>query len=236
VSAKVNIEEYPPLLIVSNGDEYLMPKRNDWTRTQLEREVKRLTAVTVPVNMLIKGQQRILCMTEMEGILREATLIGLGDCGCRTKLKRCDSPLDVCLTLDKDAQDAIKRGNAKGISLAEAFDVLKRSHEAGLVHIAYTFKGKEKPGLVCSCCSCCCQSMSALVRFGMPTAVVSSKYVANNNRETCISCGKCVERCQFKARHLEDGKMVFDAARCFGCGLCLTKCPTASISLIERAS
>lgn len=213
-----------------------MPKGNDWTKKQLEKEVKRLTAVTVPVNMLIKGQQRILCMTEMEGILKEARLIGLGDCGCRKLRKRCDSPLDVCLTLNKDAQDAIERGDARKISLAQALDVLKRSHKAGLVHIAYTFKGKEKPGLVCSCCSCCCQSMSALVRFGMPTAIVSSKYVASNKGETCISCGKCVERCQFKARHLENEKMIFDVTRCFGCGLCLTTCPTASISLIERAS
>lgn len=76
--------------------------------------------------------------------------------------------------------------------------------------------------------------MSALVRFGIPEAVVASKYVAVNNQETCTSCGTCVERCQFKARHLENGILIYSKARCFGCGLCVDTCPNKSISLVER--
>jgi len=213
-----------------------MVEKNDWTREELQKEISLHKAVTIPVNTRIKGQQRILDMTEMEKILKEAKLIAFGECYCRKTYKKCDGPLDVCLNLDKEAQEFINKGLAKKISLKEALEALRRSHEAGLVHITYTFEGKEKPEVICSCCSCCCHSMSALVRFGMPDAVIATKYISTNNSETCINCGKCVERCQFKARRLENGKMTFNRARCFGCGLCVSTCPTNSISLANRAA
>jgi Pyruvate/2-oxoacid:ferredoxin oxidoreductase delta subunit len=212
-----------------------MVKKTDWTKEELEKEyVNAMTAVTIPVNIHLEGQQRILDLSEMKKILRDAKLISLGECGCRKKWKNCDAPLDVCICLDTDAEDLIKEGLAKEITLEQALEALERSHEAGLVHIAYTFKGNEKPNIVCSCCSCCCHSMSALVRFGIPEAVVASKYVAVDNQETCTSCGTCIERCQFKARHSENGKLIYSKARCFGCGLCVDTCPSKSISLVER--
>lgn len=212
-----------------------MSERKDWTREELEEEyVNAMTAVTIPVNINIEGQQRILDLSEMKNILREAKLISLGECGCRKKMKRCDAPLDVCICLDKEAEDMIKDGLAEKATLEKAIEALERSHVAGLVHIAYTFEGNEKPGIVCSCCSCCCHTMSALVRFGIPEAVVASTYVAVNNSEACINCGTCVERCQFKARYLENDELVFDRAKCFGCGVCISTCPTKSISLARR--
>lgn len=211
-----------------------MSANNDWTREELEEDIGKITAVTIPVNIHIQGQQRILDLSEMKKTLREANLISLGECGCRKKVKRCDAPIDVCIGLDNKAEELIEKGLAKRTSLKEALEALERSHAAGLVHITYTFEGKEKPEYVCSCCSCCCQAMSALVRFGIPEAVVASKYIALNNPETCINCGTCVERCRFEARHLENEKMIFNKAKCFGCGLCVSTCPTNSISLVKR--
>jgi ferredoxin len=170
----------------------------------------------------------------MERTLREAKLVAIGECACRKKVHRCDSPVDVCFTLNDNAREFIEKGRAKKVTLNEALDALKRSHEAGLVHVTYTHHGKEKPEFICSCCSCCCLSLSGLIRFGMPDVVVASKYVAEHDPETCIDCGKCVERCQFKARWMEDGKMKYDRAKCFGCGLCVSTCPTNSSSLVPR--
>ncbi len=212
-----------------------MSAKDDWTKEELEEEyVNTMTAVTIPVNIHIEGQQRILDLSEMKEILREAKTISLGECGCRKKWKKCDAPLDVCISLDKEAEDSINSGLARKANLQQALDALERSHSAGLVHIAYIFEGNEKPDIVCSCCSCCCHSMSALIRFGIPDAVISSKYVAVNNQETCTNCGTCVERCQFKARHLKDDKLIYNKNRCFGCGVCVSTCPTESISLTKR--
>lgn len=213
-----------------------MSERDDWTKEELEKEyVSKMTAVTIPVNIHIEGQQRILDLSEMKKVITEAKLISLGECGCRKQLKRCDAPLDVCIGLDKKAEDMINKGLAKRVSLRQALEALKRSHASGLVHIAYTFKGDEKPVWVCSCCSCCCHSLGGLVRFGIPDAVVVSNHIAVNNPETCRNCGTCVERCQFRARYLKDGKLVHNDARCFGCGVCVSTCPTESISLVKRS-
>lgn len=211
-----------------------MVDKNDWTREEIEEEISSHTAVTIPVNSRIEAQQLILDLSEMKRILNEAKLIALGECYCRKKYQKCDGPIDVCLNLDKEAEEFMSKGLAKKVDLEEALEALRRSHEAGLVHIAYTFTGKEKPEVICSCCSCCCHSMSALVRFGMPEAVTVSKYIAANNPKTCVGCGTCVERCQFKARQLKNGKMTYNSSRCFGCGLCVSTCPTQSNSLVNR--
>jgi len=212
-----------------------MTDAEDWTREELMKEyVGQMTPVTIPVNISIHGQQTILDLTSVENILRDAEIITLEDCGCRAKWHKCDTPLDVCLSLDDEAREAMKRG-AKRISLAQALVVLQRSHQAGLVHLAYTFKDKEKPEVICSCCSCCCHSLGALVRFGIPDHVVASECIARQNYDTCDNCGTCVQRCQFQARGLNsDNKLVFNSSKCFGCGLCVSTCPTKSITLTKR--
>lgn len=209
---------------------------NDYTEKQLKKKTSYITAVTIPVNLRIDSKQRVFDLTETENILKEAGTISLGECYCRKKYKKCDRPLDVCIGLDERARNLIDKGSAREVSLPEALAALRRSHDAGLVHISYTSKGKKKPRHICGCCSCCCPSMSALVRFGMSDAVIPSKYISVTNPETCTDCGKCVQRCQFKARILANGRMNCESARCFGCGLCVTTCPTQSISLISRTN
>lgn len=191
-------------------------------------------AVTVPVNVRIEGRQKVLDLAAAEKVLCSARVVSLGNCGCRPKMKRCNAPLDVCLCLDKEAENLIKNGEAKAISVDEALRVLKRSHEAGLVHLAFTNRSDVKPWVICSCCSCCCHALSSLVRFGIPEAVAESERIALQDAEKCNDCGICVERCQFHARRMVDGKLLFEKAKCFGCGLCVSMCPTNAISLVER--
>lgn len=211
-----------------------MPQGKDWTRDELEEYISTMKAVTVPVDIRISGQHRVLDLDEVEQILTKANTISLGDCGCRKRVQKCNNPLDVCVGLDRKAEKMIQSGQAQEISLKSALEALERSHDAGLVHIAYTSKDGERPEYVCSCCSCCCHSMSAIVRFGLPDAVVYSKYVAVQEPKTCINCGTCVDRCQFGARVRENGKVTFNQAQCFGCCVCISTCSTGSISLTKR--
>ena len=193
-----------------------------------------MTAVTVPVNIRIEGKQKVLDLPTAENLLRKAKLISLGNCGCRTRMKKCNSPLDVCICLDKEAEDQIKNGQAKKASVEQALDALKRSHDAGLVHLTFTTKGDKQPFIICSCCSCCCHALSALLRFNIPYAVNVSDRIAAQNMEDCTNCGTCAERCQFGVRRMVDGKLVFDKDKCFGCGLCVTTCPNEAISFVKR--
>jgi len=69
---------------------------DDWTREELQKEyIEEMTAVTVPVNVSIHGQQTVLDMSSVENILRSAEIITVEDCGCRIKWHTCDAPLDA---------------------------------------------------------------------------------------------------------------------------------------------
>ncbi|MBN2334322.1 4Fe-4S binding protein [Candidatus Bathyarchaeota archaeon] len=193
-------------------------------------------AVTIPVNTEIAAEHRVYDQTEMKEILEQADKIAVQDCGCKTEYSNCDAPRDVCLSVNKEADLLVEKGlhGARLITVEEALDVLRRSHEAGLVHMAYTMKGEDKPGLICSCCPCCCHTLGSLVRNGVHTQILTSRYIAEDDMAKCDDCGDCVDRCVFQARRMEGGKLVYDETRCFGCGLCVSKCPTEAIRLVPR--
>ena len=189
------------------------------------------------MNIQIEADHRVLDFSEMQEILRSARRIALQDCGCKTEYGNCDAPREVCLNLDNEADYVLDKGtfNAKEIGLDEALRILERSHEAGLVHMAYIMKGDEKPGLICSCCNCCCHTLGGLLRYGIHTDVLTSTYIAEDNREKGINCGKCVERCVFNARNMKEGELIYDQSKCYGCGLCISTCPTQAITMTVRS-
>jgi len=50
-----------------------MPEKKDWTKEELKREyIDTMTAITIPVNISIEGQQRIFGIAEAKKILKQA--------------------------------------------------------------------------------------------------------------------------------------------------------------------
>ena len=200
---------------------------------QVAQAVDNYTARTIPVHVSIRARQVVLSEPEMEALLAQSELIAVGACDCRKEKSNCDGPLDVCLSLNESARRMVAEGKSHPVSTGEALDVLRRSHEAGLVHLAYR-QADEDIGVVCSCCACCCWFLNALKPFDYHDAVAESAYVAVFEPGRCTGCGICVERCQFGAWQSEDGEVRFAPARCFGCGLCASTCPASAITLVLR--
>ncbi len=211
-------------------------KKWGWSKEEVRKFVKEIQGVTVPVDISFRGNQKIMSSEQVEKLLRKASTIALAECECRAKVQACDAPRDVCLYLNEGAREHIKRGMGEKIDLKSAMSVLARSSEAGLVLVAYTDVGEKKsdPEYICSCCSCCCHAMIALQRYGFNEAIVSSDMIAQQHDETCTDCGACVDKCQFNARKMVDGKLVFASQKCFGCGLCVGECGSGAISLASR--
>lgn len=194
-------------------------------------------AVTIPVNVEIEGDHMVLNLDKVKEILGKADILSLMDCACRTIYGNCDAPLNVCLDMNEVAESHIGIGWAREITLDEAIEVLKKSHEAGLVHMAYGHGEHFEPGevnSVCSCCSCCCGVLSGVLRFGLAPHLLKGHATEETDSSTCVKCGVCVDRCQFGARQIVNGELKINSNLCFGCGLCVSTCPTKAITLIDK--
>lgn len=172
--------------------------KNEWPREELEEFLDRYRAVTIPVSITVEGKQKVLSFDEAARILGKAKLISVEPCYCRSTLKNCDNPVDVCLAMDKEAEIAIAERGGKRTTMEGALSVLKRSNKAGLVHMAVELKNREIR-LICSCCSCCCYTLSALTRFGYEGVVGNSDVIAVHDPSTCDDCEVCIGRCNFNA-------------------------------------
>lgn len=192
--------------------------------------------IVIPVNRTFEGENRVYSFVEMGEILKSATKIAAGLCGCKREYGNCDAPRIGCISLDAWAEEFLENEptTEREISVEEALELFQKSHEAGLVHISYTMRDDEKPGLICSCCPCCCHTLGSLIRNGTHPLMLTSKYVAKNEDQLCVQCGKCIDRCVFGTREMIDDVLVFDDSICFGCGLCVSTCPEGAISLVSR--
>ena len=217
--------------------------KNDWTVEELQATRRSegfwKIAKSIPVNIEIITEHRVLNLEKAKEYLDKDHSIVVLNCGCRTARRNCDAPLDVCLCMDSAAEmifskDDLKNKNPRRITKEEAVQVLMRSHEAGLVHMAYDVMGEDKVNAICSCCSCCCAILSSVLRFGLFPQLLTSDTTSVTDMSKCTGCGICAERCQFGAREMTGDSLTINPELCMGCGLCVTKCPTAAIRLVAK--
>lgn len=132
--------------------------KNDWTQAEIDEQLDDFELVTVPVEISVKGKQRVLYLSQSEKILRNAELISLEPCTCRQKMENCDAPVDdVCICVDDGARKAMSLREGREATFEEAMTALRKTHEAGLVLVSFEHEGHVMSA-ICSCCQCCCHA------------------------------------------------------------------------------
>lgn len=180
---------------------------------------------------------RILDHERSEQIVREAKAWAVSLCYCRHVMEHegraCTQPMEVCTTLNDAADFLVRRGLARKISREEALEIFAATREAGLVHIGDNVK--RRPAYVCHCCGCCCAMLSAINRFKMFDAVVTSPFLAEINAGKCTGCGLCAKKCPVGAIEMrgEEGetKAAVFGESCLGCGVCKPACARSAIRM-----
>lgn len=207
----------------------------DWSVEEIDEILEELRPVTIPVSISVEGRQRVLSLDEAERVLKSAGLISLERCSCRERIKGCDGPLDVCVCAGGQAEEAIAERGAWQTTFEAAMDDLRRSHEAGLVHLAYETRARGRIEIICSCCASCCQTLVAITRLGYNRDIIGhSDVIATLDRSLCNDCGLCVPRCHFKAWSELEGEVVLDQGRRSGCGVCVSFYPNGATRLVSR--
>jgi ferredoxin len=191
----------------------------------------------VPIEKEIAATQQALPYHRVSAIIENGKDFWLNECICKKEMgllgRPCSYPTEVCLAIDPDTETfGSSHQSGRRISKEEAYEVLNRAEEAGLVHL--TGNTESDHWFICNCCGCCCGALQAIRYLGL-TDAVNSHYYAQIDQDLCTACGVCKdERCQVRAIEESDGAYRIITERCIGCGLCATTCPVQAISLVPK--
>jgi Pyruvate/2-oxoacid:ferredoxin oxidoreductase delta subunit len=204
-------------------------------RANVQRKMQGLEAENTLPN------DTVLLLGEVEEMIDAATHIVVQPCDCRRLGQNCDRPVETCIWLDDGALEALDRGFGRPLTRDEAKALVRWADRKGLMHTADSEWRSRGLHAICNCCACDCYPFRAARELGSKGIWPASHYVAVHEEERCNLCGACVQRCHFEAfyhdgRRVEVGgkfkdNVVYDADRCWGCGLCANTCPSGAITM-----
>jgi len=214
------------------GDEFFDLWRDFFNDEFIPNEPPQGALRVLPVEEVIRST-KILDVESAQTIVGRARRLAVQRCPCRTRERRCDAPLEMCISVDDLADYVVNRQLGREITNAEALAILARAEQLGLVHQTIN---SDHPDVVCNCCSCCCSLLRSILVHGDAAASAASRFRPAVDEALCEQCMACVSVCHFGAMAEVDGTRAFDFAKCYGCGLCARTCPHDAISLVEAYS
>lgn len=160
----------------------------------------------IPIESAIDGNSRKASYEEVSKYLNDNTIFSVSDCSCRTAREVMGEGCghlkeDMCIQMGHAAEYYIRTGRGREITREEAFEIIKRAEENGLVHQIPNTDGPGKTHAICNCCGCSCLSLRTAEMF-INTDMVRSNYVSHVDKEKCVACGECVEACPVNALQL----------------------------------
>ena len=160
----------------------------------------------MPVMSAIENNTKTASYDEIATLIENATAISVGPCSCRRSRRLMGEGCghleeDMCMYLNDNAINYSKTGAHRLITKEEAYEVLRRAEDNGLVHEINQTPGFEEASAICNCCGCSCYALRIAEMFRSKNAI-RSNYVARVDKEKCVACGQCVENCQTNAIRL----------------------------------
>ncbi|MDL2258790.1 FAD-dependent oxidoreductase [Eubacteriales bacterium OttesenSCG-928-K08] len=160
----------------------------------------------IPIESAIDGNSRRVSYEEVSKYLNENDIFTCSPCSCRTDREAMGEGCghlkeDMCIQMGHAAEYYIRTGRARQITREEAFEIIKRAEENGLMHQIPNIDGSGKTHAICNCCGCSCLSLRTGTMY-KNTDMLRSNYVSRIDKEKCVACGQCVENCPMNAMKL----------------------------------
>ncbi len=193
---------------------------------------------TVPVEKSLTPEHHVPTYEEVAKIIEDIEgPIALFNCIWRQARDMRGDPCkqttlrENCMGFGYDVQFSIDIGRGREITKSQALDILRKNQKDGLVLQA---GNAIKPNFICSCCSCCCGVLEGLSSLPRPVDFVHTNYYAEVDRELCIGCGTCQEKCQMNAIKIKNDIAKVITKRCIGCGNCVIACPEEAMQFKRK--
>jgi Na+-translocating ferredoxin:NAD+ oxidoreductase subunit B len=193
---------------------------------------------TIVVDEVIPYHQETLPYEKVSTIIESGQSFLLNECICKKEKALvghpCDRPTEVCLGIAPIPGAFKKTQTGRVISKEEAYELLNKAEDAGLVHLTSNVQSGHI--YICNCCKCCCGVLIAINELGIPASmVINSHYYSVIDEDKCIGCGTCAEeRCQVGAIEEEGDTYRIVEEKCIGCGLCVRSCPAEAIQMVRK--
>ncbi len=201
VNSRENVEKYP---IIGYAMEAYGRVRGPQSSGSFPPGVGLMRVI--PIETAIDGNTRRASYEEISKYLNEHDLFTVTDCSCRTDREIMGEGCghlkeDMCIQMGHAAEYYIRTGRGRQITREEAFEIIDRAEENGLMHQIPNIDGSGKTHAICNCCGCGCLSLRTAEMF-KNNDMVRSNYVAKVDPDKCVACGQCVEYCPVNALRL----------------------------------
>ncbi|MBM3292641.1 4Fe-4S dicluster domain-containing protein [Candidatus Bathyarchaeota archaeon] len=217
-------------------DGFLKDLSDYWSTIKQRDEPKTINQLrTIPVNESIDSHLVVLPYEDVYALIDAQSKFAVAPCICRSRAKKrgkgCDAPVETCLVFGDFADFYVRIGNGRYVSKEEIKELLVKANEANLV---LNPTNSKNISAICCCCGCCCGILRGIKYAPKPAEAVESSFIAEYNDSQCISCMKCLERCQMDALTSEGDQIKFNQDKCIGCGLCVSTCPSKALNLVRK--
>ena len=160
----------------------------------------------IPVESAIEGLPGVTDDERLSYYLNKYDTFSVSPCSCRASRTLLGDGCghlaeDMCVQMGKGAEHYIRSGRARQISREEAYEIVKRAEENGLIHDIPNIEGSGETSAICNCCACACFGLRAGMMFGARDAI-RSNFVAEVDEAKCVACAQCVEVCPGNALKL----------------------------------
>ena len=160
----------------------------------------------IPVESAIEGLPGVTDDERLSYYLNKYDTFSVSPCSCRASRTLLGDGCghlaeDMCVQMGKGAEHYIRSGRARQISREEAYEIVKRAEENGLMHDIPNIEGSGETSAICNCCACACFGLRAGMMFGARDAI-RSNFVAEVDEAKCVACAQCVEVCPGNALKL----------------------------------
>lgn len=194
--------------------------------------LSRLFGTVLPTGEVVTTERAIDFINAISVL--DKTEISVGPCMCQKAFgKRSGTYIKDIAILHGAESHKMASPEYRDLSPGETKALLRQLHREGLVPSFYScLRSSGWMYAICSCEDKICFPFRAHQAAG--GVLFPGPDVVALDREACIGCGVCTDRCHFKANVLIDGIAEVNQAKCYGCGLCVSTCTGQARTMVNR--